>query len=37
LDGIIEELGEEKAGEVVQSLLRIAQIADGILKDKKDI
>ena len=37
LDGIIEELGEEKAGEVVQSLLHIAQIADGILKDKKDI
>ena len=37
LDEIIKELGEEKAEEVVQSLMRIAQIADGILKDKKEI
>ena len=32
LDGIIEELGEEKADEVRQSLIRIADIADSILK-----
>lgn len=37
LDEIIKELGEEKAEEVVQSLMRIAQIADGILKEKKEI
>lgn len=37
LDKIIKELGEEKAEEVVQSLMRIAQIADGILKEKKEI
>lgn len=37
LDEIIKELGEKKAEEVVQSLMRIAQIADGILKDKKEI
>ena len=32
LDGIINELGEEKSREVVDSLSRIAQIADGLLK-----
>ena len=37
LDEIIKELGEKKAEEVVQSLMRIAQIADGILKEKKEI
>lgn len=34
LDGIIEELGEEKAEEIVGTLLQIANIADGILKQK---
>lgn len=34
LDGIIGELGEEKAEEVVDTLIQIADIADGILKRK---
>ena len=34
LDGIIGELGEEKAEEIVETLLQIADIADGILKSK---
>lgn len=34
LDGIIEELGVEQAEEVRLSLIRIADIADGILKNK---
>ena len=35
LDGIIAELGEEKAREVQKSLVHIADIADGILKQDK--
>ena len=35
LDGIIGELGEEKAEEVVNTLLQIANIADEILKHKQ--
>ena len=35
LDGIIGELGEEKAEEVVDTLIQIADIADGILKRKQ--
>ncbi len=34
LDGIIEELGVEQAEEIRTSLIRIADIADGILKSK---
>lgn len=34
LDGIISKLGEEKAGKAVETLLELADIADGILKQK---
>lgn len=37
LDGIIAELGEEKAREVQESLIHIADIADGILKQDKGV
>ena len=37
LDGIIHELGEEQAKEVQASLIRIADIADGILKQDKEV
>lgn len=34
LDGIIEQLGEEKAVETVDTLTRVADIADSILKNR---